>query len=170
MNVEQLDVDRELPPPEAHAEADTNKVTAERDALLDRAARLQAELENARKRAAREQEEQKESTLADALKSLLPILDSMDQALQAPGKDLEDFRRGIELIQRQFHDALSSLGVVPIQTTSEAFDPRFHEAIEMVETPNAEDNRVLDELQRGYKFRDRLLRPSRVRVARNPKE
>jgi molecular chaperone GrpE len=72
----------------------------------------------------------------------------------------------VELIDRQFHDALSKLGVQPIQAEGETFDPNFHQAIQMEETDAAPDNTVLGELQRGYKIKDRLLRPAMVRVAR----
>ena len=75
----------------------------------------------------------------------------------------------MELIHKQLHDALTKIGVQPIAAKGQQFDPRFHEAIEMVETEDAKDNEVIDELQRGYKLKDRLLRPAMVRVARNSK-
>jgi molecular chaperone GrpE len=138
----------------------------ERDVLYDRLARLQAEFDNARKRAAREQAEFREYAVADAVKALLPMLDSFDRALEAHAGE-ENFR-GIELINRQFHDALTKLGVRPIPAAGEPFDPYLHQAVEMVDTADAPDNTVLEELQRGYKLKDRLLRPAMVRVARNP--
>jgi molecular chaperone GrpE len=138
----------------------------ERDLLYDRLARLQAEFDNARKRAAREQLEFREYAVAEAVKALLPILDSFDRALQAHAEE-ESFR-GIELINKQFYDALAKLGLRPIPATGEPFDPYLHQAVEMVDTTEAPDHTVLEELQRGYKFKDRLLRPAMVRVARNP--
>ena len=114
----------------------------------------------------REQQEFKDFALAEALKSMLPILDSLDRALQAPAQTLEDFRSGIELIRKQFEDALAKLGLNQVPTRGETFDPRVHEAVEIVGTASANDNQVLEELQRGYKLRDRLLRPAMVRVAR----
>ena len=138
----------------------------ERNVLLDRLARLQAEFDNARKRAAREQSEFREYAVADAVKALLPILDSFDRALATHAGE-ESFR-GIELINRQFHDALAKLGVRPIPAAGEPFDPHLHQAVEMVDTTDAPDHTVLEELQRGYKLKDRLLRPAMVRVARNP--
>jgi hypothetical protein len=89
------------------------KLKAERDALLDRLARLQAEFDNARKRAVREQQEFREFAAADVIKNVLPILDSFERALKAGG-DASDFRSGIELIYRQFQDALQKIGVQPI--------------------------------------------------------
>jgi molecular chaperone GrpE len=144
------------------------KLRAERDSLLDRLARLQAEFENARKRAAREQQDFRDFALADAIKTLLPVVDSFDRALQTSNEKSE-LRNGIELINKQLHDALGKLGLIQVPAKGELFDPRFHEAIEMVDTSEVEDHRVIDELQRGYKLKDRLLRPAMVRVARNPK-
>jgi len=148
---------------------DLEKLQAERDSLADRLARQQAEFENARKRAAREQQEFQDFALADALNSLLPVLDSFEQALRAPVQNVEELRSGIQLIRRQWLDTMGKLGLTPIPAVGERFDPRLHEAIATVETQEAEDSRVLEELQQGYKLRDRLLRPARVRVARNTK-
>jgi molecular chaperone GrpE len=181
----ELELDHELPPAEsddaspsseptaakdaASPEAELEKVRAERAAYLDRLARLQAEFDNFRKRNAKEQQEYREYALAEALKQLLPILDSLDRAVKTDAASLQDFQSGIELIDKQFHDALAKLGVQPIVTEGAAFDPNLHQAVQMVDTDDAEDNHVLDELQRGYKLKDRLLRPAMVRVARNPK-
>ena len=144
----------------------SEKLKAERDALLDRLARLQAEFDNARKRAVREQQEFREFAAADVIKNFLPILDSFERALKAGG-DAGDFRSGVELIYRQFQDALQKIGVQPIAAVGQPFDPRVHEAIEMVDTTEVPDHHVLEELQRGYKYKERLLRPAMVRVARN---
>jgi len=178
-----LDVERELPPadgsgdspaavagPSASAEGtELQKLKAERDTLLDRLARMQADFENARKRAARDQHDFREYALVDALKTLLPVLDSFDRALQAHPGEKSELRSGVELINKQLHDALGKLGLRTIPAKGEPFDPRWHEAIEMVDTTEAEDHHVIDELQHGYKVKDRLLRPAMVRVARNPK-
>lgn len=142
------------------------KMKAERDALLDRLARQQAEFENARKRAVREQQEFRDFAAADAMKALLPALDSFERALKVGGEKSE-FRNGMDLIYRQMQDALQKIGLRPIPAKGEPFDPRLHEAVEMVDTTEARDNHVLDELQTGYKLKDRLLRPAMVRVARN---
>jgi len=182
-----LDLDRELPAAEDEetrpisisgkaadesAASETEKLRAERDALLDRLARLQAEFDNARKRAVREQQEFREFAAADVIKNFLPILDSLERALKAGGdsnsnSNSNDFRNGVELIYRQFQDALQKIGVQPIVSLGQAFDPRVHEAVEMVDTSEVPDHHVLDELQRGYRYKERLLRPAMVRVARN---
>ena len=95
------------------------------------------------------------------------MLDSFERALQVKS-DPGDFRSGVELIYKQLQDALAKLGVRPIPAKGEQFDPHVHEAIEMVETSERADHEVLEELQRGYKFKDRLLRPAMVKVAKNP--
>jgi molecular chaperone GrpE len=175
-----LDLEHELPAADADDTAEVanaasvpaepaelQRVKAERDTLLDRLARAQAEFDNARKRAVREQQEFKEFAAADVIKTLLPVLDSFERALQVKS-DPSDFRSGVELIYKQLQDALARLGVKVIPSTGEQFNPHVHEAIEMVETSDAPDHQVLEELQRGYKLKDRLLRPAMVRVAKNP--
>lgn len=175
-----LDVDHELPSADRDEEAtspsaaapagapsEVEKLKAERDALLDRLARSQAEFDNARKRAAREQQEFREYAAADVLKSILPVLDSFERALKTSQGNPGEFRNGIELIYRQFQDVLQKAGVQPIPAVGQPFDPRFHEAIEMVDTNRVPDHHIVDEMQRGYRYKERLLRPAMVRVARN---
>jgi molecular chaperone GrpE len=177
-----LDLDHELPVSEGgedegsassstaagpSAVSEVDKLRAERDALLDRLARLQAEFDNARKRAAREQQEFREFAAADVIKNILPVMDSFERALKAPAGGANDLRSGLELIYRQFQDALQKMGVQPIESMGKPFDPRVHEAVEMVDTSEAPDHQVLDEFQRGYNYKGKLLRPAMVRVARN---
>jgi molecular chaperone GrpE len=179
-----LDVEHELPQAEddstpqsepqsaqpSQLEAEVDNLKAEKATYLDRLARLQAEFDNYRKRAAKEQQDFRDYALADALKQVLPILDSLDRALKTENASTDDFRSGIDLIDRQFHDVLSRLGVEPIQAAGQPFDPNQHQAIQMVDTDDVADNHVVDELQRGYKIKDRLLRPAMVRVAQNSKK
>jgi molecular chaperone GrpE len=149
--------------------SELQKLKVERDTLIDRLARLQAEFENARKRNAREQQDFREYAVADAVKALLPTLDSFERALQTGAAEKSEFRSGVELIYKQLQDALLKLGLRAVPAKGEPFDPHLHEAIEMVDTTAAADHQILEELQRGYKLKDRLLRPSMVKVARNPK-
>jgi len=169
-----LDLDHELPSAEVEetpaVESELEALRAEKVNYLDRLARLQAEFDNFRKRSVRDQQDFRDYALAEALKSLLPILDSLDRALKTTGVSVEDFRSGIELIDKQFHDVLSKLGVEPVGAEGEIFDPNLHQAVQMVATDEVEDHRVIDELQRGYRIKDRLLRPAMVRVANNPKK
>jgi molecular chaperone GrpE len=166
-----VDVEHELAQGDATTDttekpSEAEKLKAENAMLLDRLARLQAEFENYRKRSAREQQEFREYALGDALKQLLPILDSLDRAAKTVGT-VEEYRSGVELIDRQFHDVLTRLGVEPIAAEGQPFDPTRHQAIQMVETTEVPDHQVIDELQRGYRLRERVLRAAMVRVAQN---
>jgi molecular chaperone GrpE len=148
---------------------DYERVVQERDQLLDRLARLQAEFENARKREARERSDYRDSAVAGAVEKLLPVLDHFHLALNAKGGP-EQVKAGVELIVRQMEDTLRGMGVEPVEAVGATFDPRVHEALDMVETDSAPDHQVLEEVRRGYRIKDRLLRPAMVRVASNPKQ
>jgi molecular chaperone GrpE len=172
-----LDIDHELPSAEndtpdapVEAESELEALRAEKAGYLDRLARLQAEFDNFRKRSVKEQQDFRDYALAEALKSLLPILDSLDRAAKTPAKSVDDIQSGVELIDKQFHDALAKLGVEPVPAAGEVFDPNLHQAVQMVDTDEVEDHHVIDEFQRGYRIKDRLLRPAMVRVANNPKK
>src|SRR6476646_8142312 len=158
-----LDVEHELPPADgdessqskqgsspsepAGADNELQKLKAERDSLLDRLARAQAEFENARRRATKEQQDFRDLAMADAIKSLLPVVDNFERALQSKS-DAAEFRAGVDLIYKQLRDVLTKLGVQPIEAKGQQFDPHVHEAIEMVETSDATDHEVLEEWQR----------------------
>jgi len=177
-----MDFENELPPGEerenpssregagkAEHLSEVEKLRAERDELRDRMARMQAEFDNARKRAQKEQQEFRDYALVDTLKTIIPVLDSFDRALES-SPEKSEFHAGVELIRKQLMDALQKSGVRQISAKGEPFDPRYHEAIEMVDTEDAEDHAVLEELQRGYQLKDRLLRPAAVKVARNSRK
>jgi molecular chaperone GrpE len=151
------------------AVSELDKLGAERDNLLDRLARLQAEFDNSRKRAARENTEFRDYAVADAVRLLLPVLDNFSLALKNADANPQEFRKGVELIYKQLQEALQKIGVERVAAQGQPFDPRFHEAIEVVDSNAVEDHHVLEELQPGYKIKDRLLRPAMVRVARNNK-
>ena len=155
--------------PAPQGEAEIDRLARENKELLDRIARLQAEFDNARKRAAREQQEFREYAVANAITPLLPTLDSLDRALHFENASATDLHEGLELIHKQLFDALGKLGLQVIHAKGEPFDPHQHQAIEMVETDEVPDQHVFDELQPGYKLKDRLLRPAMVRVAKNAK-
>jgi molecular chaperone GrpE len=148
-----------------HEEYD--RLRAERDGLVDRLARLQAEFENARKREQRERADYRAFAIADAVEQFLPVLDNFKLALNANGT-AEQMRVGVELIAKQMDDVLRSLNVTPVETVGQPFDPRVHEALESVERPDLPDHQVIEEVRRGYRIKDRLLRPALVRIAVNP--
>ncbi len=147
--------------------SEIEKLKAEREALLDRLARVQAEFENARRRMERAQQEARALAVGETLKTLLPTFDSLELALRTPAPDPKEFRRGIDLIRQQMELAMQSLGLTRISAEGKLFDPNLHEAIEVVETTDARDGEVVEEIHAGFKLGDRLLRPAKVLVARN---
>ena len=163
---EDVDTPSQVTEQKVAAPADVKKLQAERDLLYDRLARQQAEFENLRKRTEREKQDFREYAVADVLRSMLPILDNFNLALRVQGNG-DDLRRGVDLIRKQMEDTLNKLGLQPMSAVGEPFDPRLHEAIEVVDSSDVADNHVVEELQQGYRFKERLLRPAMVRVARN---
>jgi molecular chaperone GrpE len=146
-----------------------NQLKGERDQLLDRLARLQAEFENARKRAERERTEFRDYATGSVVEQFLPVVDNFELALKSTGT-AEQLRQGVELIVKQMEEILRQLQVNPIPTVGEQFDPRILEALGSVERDDLPDQHVAEEVRRGYKLRERLLRPALVRVAHNPKQ
>jgi molecular chaperone GrpE len=145
------------------------KLAAEKQELFDRLLRKQAELENFRKRVQRDKEEFLQHANAELLRSLLPVLDGFDRALKHRNHSIPpDYYVGLELIHRQLTEALGKAGLTPIESKGELFDPELHQAAEKVETQEHQDQEVVEELQRGYKLRHRLLRPAVVKVAVHP--
>ena len=157
------------PEPAPVGRAEFDQLRAERDQLIDRVARLQAEFENARKRAERERQDFKDYATGNVVERFLPVLDNFELALKATGS-ADQLRSGVELIVKQMEDVLRQLQVLPVPTVGEEFDPRHHEALGSVERDDLPDQHVADEIRRGYKLRERLLRPALVRVASNPKQ
>jgi len=145
------------------------RVKAERDQYLDRMARLQAEFDNARKRETRERADFRDFAIAGAIEQFLPVLDNFNLALGSGGT-AEQLRQGVELIVKQMEEVLRSLNVVAVEAVGAPFDPRFHEALESVERNDVPDHQVVEEVRRGYRIKERLLRPALVRIASNPQQ
>ena len=158
----------EMPAPTVSKE-DFDKRRAERDQLIDRLARLQAEFENARKRAERERLEFRDYATGSVVEQFLPVLDNFELALKSNGT-AEQLRSGVELIVKQMEDILRQMQVVAIPAVGEPFDPRSHEALGSVERADLPDQHVAEEIRRGYRLRERLLRPALVRIVSNPKQ
>ncbi len=143
-----------------------SQLAAERERML----RLRADFDNYRKRTERDRAEIERYALADMLRELLPVVDNLERALSvqgsqgAPGEG-GDFRRGVEMIVRQFQELLKRYGLLPIPALGERFDPAVHEAVFQEESDGVLAPTVAAELQRGYRLNDRLLRPSLVKVA-----
>jgi len=149
------------------------ELTAERDRLLREKAELQdllqrrqAEFENYRKRVERERSELLEFAAMDTIKALLPILDDFERALKVETLDKE-YARGIEMIYKRLWEVLKKMGVEPITNDVPLFNPHIHNAVEMVDTKDHPDQTILEEYQRGYYFKGKLLRAAMVKVASN---
>ena len=159
---------------EAHdLDTDLEQLRGERDQLTlqvvqsqDRFARLQAEFDNARKREIKERQDTRDYALQSAVEPFLGVLDNFALALKSDG-DVDQLRTGVQLIIKQMEEALRTLNVQPVESVGAQFDPRIHEALGSIETLEHPDHQVLEEIRRGYKLRDKLLRPALVRIASN---
>ncbi len=143
------------------------QLKADKDQLIDRLARLQAEFDNFRKREVKERADAREYTIGSTVEPFLGVMDNFQLALKANGS-AEQLRSGVELILKQMEDALKSLQVTAVESVGAQFDPRIHEALGSIETVEFPDNQIVEEIRRGYKVRERLLRPAMVRIAVNP--
>ncbi len=140
------------------------KLEAEKVELLDRFQRAQAEFENFRKRLLREKDEVREYAAMDTIRSLLPVADDFQRALDAEGLDAE-VRKGLDLVLKSMFDVFTRAGLKPLEDGG-FFDPNIHEAVDRAAAETDEDDqKILDVYQRGYHFKDRLLRPAMVKVA-----
>ena len=139
----------------------------ERDEDHDRLLRLTAEFDNYRKRIERERRETSERAAASLLEDLLPIVDDLERALGVDaGPGGEAYRKGVEIIYKQLADLLTRRGVTVMDVLGADFDPHVHQAVAHEPSPGARDGEVIEELRRGYKLGDRLLRPAMVKVAK----
>jgi molecular chaperone GrpE len=145
-------------------EAERDQLAKEKNELNELLLRRQAEFENFRRRVDREKTELFEYASMDAVKTLLPILDDFERALKIESAEKE-YVRGMELIYQRLYEVLKKLGLEPVPTKDVLFDPHVHHAVDMVESDDQPDNSILDEYQRGYYFKGRLLRPAMVKVA-----
>ena len=147
------------------------KLKAEKEDLMNTLVRRQADFENYRKRVEKERQADKHRGVELFVERLLPVLDAFDRALvehKGASADADEYRKGFELIRRQLWDALSKQGVKQIESVGKEFNPHLHHALERVETAEHADGTIIGELQPGYMFQDRVLRPAMVRVAAEP--
>jgi molecular chaperone GrpE len=145
--------------------AERDHLIEEKNDLMDRLLRRQAEFDNFRRRAERERADVLEYANTETVRSIVPILDDFERALKVECSGNKEYVRGMELIHQRLSDALKKLGLEPISAKGLKFDPHIHHAVEMSETDQVEDHTILEEYQRGYNFRGRLLRPAMVKVA-----
>ena len=151
---------------EAALKTELEQVRVERDQLLDRLARLQAEFENTRRREVKERQDARDYAVQNAVEPFLGVMDNFQLALKSDGT-LEQLRAGVELILKQMEEALKGLNVQAVESVGTQFDPRIHEALGSIETTEFPDHQVLEEIRKGYRIRGKLLRPALVRIASN---
>ncbi len=163
----EVDTGREMNLEASVPAAELEQLKGERDQLVDRLARLQAEFDNARKREAKERADSRDYTVSNTVEPFLSVMDNFQLALKADGTK-EQLRAGVELILKQMEEALKGLNVVAVESVGAQFDPRVHEALGSIETKEFPDHQVLEEIRRGYRIREKLLRPALVRIAVNP--
>ncbi|HEY7338919.1 MAG TPA: nucleotide exchange factor GrpE [Bryobacteraceae bacterium] len=147
--------------------AERDMLAAEKTGLEDRYLRQQAEFQNFRRRIEKEKVEWHEYAATEAVRAILPILDDFERALKVESAD-KDYSRGMHLIYQRLFDSLKKLGLEPIVSAGKPFDPHVHHAVEKRPTDQAPEDTVIEEHQRGYNFKGRLLRPAMVSVAVPP--
>ena len=155
-----------VPLDEAALKTELEQMRGERDQLMDRLARLQAEFENTRRRDVKERADLRDYSVQRAVEPFLAVMDNFQLALKADST-LEQLRAGVELILKQMEEALKGLHVKAVETVGTQFDPRVHEALGSIETKEFPDHQVMEEIRKGYKIREKLLRPALVRIASN---
>lgn len=159
----------QLVPGEASLAEQLQKLQAEKQELTDTLVRRQADFENYRKRVEKERQQDRHRGVETLVEQLLPVLDAFERALAAHDEPAyAEYRKGFELIHRQLWDALTKQGLERIESEGKNFDPHVHHAIGRVETLDHPDGTVIEVLQPGYVFHNRVLRPAMVRVAAHP--
>ena len=133
----------------------------------DKLLRLRADFENFRRRTRQEKEELGNSVEPEFVKNLLPLIDNFERAMAADTTDVETFKKGMIMIQKQLMDALKNKGLEPIETKDAKFDPNFHQAVMRVENPDLEDDTIAMEMQKGYMVKGKVIRPAMVQVVSN---
>ena len=146
------------------------KARAEAAENYDRYLRAAAELDNFRKRAVRMRAESREETLRDLLLQIAPLMDNMRRALAQEAAEARSLKQGIELILSQFQTILNGYGLEEIEAVGNPFDPNLHEAMLEVESADCEPGTILEEMEKGYRLREKVLRPARVVVGKAPAE
>lgn len=158
-----------LPAGDGSAAEQIQKLVAEKQDLQNTLVRRQADFENYRKRVERERQQERHRGAEQLIEQVLPVLDAFDLALKGQGNSAgAEYRKGFELIRTQLWNALAKTGLQPIEAVGKQFDPHLHHAIENVPTAEHPEGTVIGEMQTGYMFHDRVLRPAMVRVASPP--
>ena len=146
-------------------ESDLKEKGARSAELTDRLQRLSAEYDNYRKRTGREKDALYTDAICDALKEILPVLDNFERAVSVEETDVESLKTGLQMVYKQFYETLEKLGMEKIEAVGTPFDPNLHNAVMHVEDDAYGENEVAEEMQTGYKIKDRVVRHSYVKVA-----
>ena len=136
----------------------------ELDDVTDRYKRVLAEFENYKKRSSKERESLYNSILADVVEVMLPVVDNLENAAKVETED-ENYKKGVEMVLKQFKDVLQSKGVEEIKTVGETFDPELHEAVSSIQNPDLGEKEIAEEYRKGYKIGSKVIRHSMVVVA-----
>ena len=136
----------------------------ELDDVTDRYKRVLAEFENFKKRSRKERESLYSSILGDVVEAMLPVVDNLENAAKVETQD-ENYKKGVEMVLKQFKDVLQSKGVEEIKTVGETFDPSLHEAVSSIQDEELGEKEIAQEYRKGYKIGNKVIRHSMVVVA-----
>jgi molecular chaperone GrpE len=167
VSVDKVETSQEPVDETSSANAEREQWAAEKADLQDKLLRAHSDFQNFRRRTEQQRIETYDMATAEAIRPIIAILDDFERALKVEAADRE-YATGIELIYNRFVETLKKLGLEPMDSKGQMFDPQIHHAVDMVETDEAPDHTILDEYQRGYNFKGRLLRPAMVKVAVQP--
>ena len=155
------------PQDESTSRDDETALQCESDRYLDQLQRLQAEFENYRKRIQRREEQQSNEIRSEVCKQLLPVVDDMERALAHAREGEDTIRSGLEMVYHHFISILTRMGLEAIEANGQPFDPQIHEAVMVDVNPRGQGEMVTEELQKGYLFGEKLLRPAKVKVTKS---
>ncbi|MFG6148467.1 nucleotide exchange factor GrpE [Halobacillus sp. B23F22_1] len=146
--------------------SELDQLREEKEEIHNRLLRLQADYDNFRRRTQKEKEADRKYKAQSLVEELIPVLDNFERALQVEvdGESAQNFASGMKMVYDQFQAALDKEGVEEIPAQGEVFDPHLHQAVMQVEDDNYESNVVVEQLQKGYRLNDRVIRPAMVKV------
>ena len=145
-------------------ETDAAEVEKAEEAVMERLMRLQADFENYKKRTQKEKLDTYQFALEDIMTKLLPVLDNLDRAEAAADDNKDSYREGVQMVFKQLLSILQEEGLAEIKSMGEKFDPNFHHGVAVGEDPDKEDQEILEVFQKGYTFKEKVIRPAMVKV------
>lgn len=152
---------------EVVSRAELERVQAHADDQTQRLLRAQADFDNFRRRTQKEKEELAKYASAQLITELIPVIDNFERAMatRPENPELESFSKGVDMIFRQLSDVLKNTGLTPMEAVGQPFNPEFHQAVMQVESDEHEEGIVVEELQKGYMLKDKVIRPAMVKVS-----